>query len=75
MAQGREEQSQRRQELETGLIRAAQRARMKEKAKQLDDEVYRLGSDIRMRSSFRDGLLECRQRVTDAGLLEARKAA
>ena len=53
----------------------AEYARMKEKAKQLDDEVYRLGSDIRMRSSFRDGLLECRQRVTDAGLLEARKAA
>ena len=32
LAQGREEQTQRRQELETGLIRAAQRARMKEKA-------------------------------------------
>ena len=32
LAQGREEQSHRRQELETGLIRAAQRARMKEKA-------------------------------------------
>ena len=53
----------------------AEYARMKEKAKRLDDEIYKLGSDIRMRSSFRDGLQECRQRVTDAGLLETKKAA
>lgn len=49
--------------------------RMKERAKRLDDEVWKLGNDIRMRTSFRDGLLECRKRVTDAGLLEERKAA
>ncbi|MBQ4411388.1 MAG: hypothetical protein II848_01065, partial [Candidatus Methanomethylophilus sp.] len=53
----------------------AEYARMKERAKRLDDEVWKLGSDIQMRSSFRDGLLECRKRVTDAGLLEERKAA
>lgn len=42
---------------------------------ELSEQIAKLETDIRMRESFRGELLGCRKRVSDAGLVEAKKAA
>lgn len=50
-------------------------AAKKAEEKEISDEVYKLADEIRMRENFREGLMECRQRVKDAGLIEAEDVA
>ena len=42
---------------------------------ELSDEIDKLARDIRMREGFEDKLLGCRKRVSDAGLVDVKKAA
>ena len=46
-------------------------AEKKAAAEQLESAISKLAEEIRMRESFRKNLLECRQRVSDAGLISA----
>ena len=46
-------------------------AEKKAAAEQLENAITKLAEEIRMRESFRKNLLECRQKVSDGGLISA----
>ena len=50
-------------------------AEKKAQAEDLEHAISKLAEDIRMREEFRTNLLECRRRVSDAGLVGAKKEA